>query len=216
MVSEVDISNFALQLLGAEQISSLTEGTVAANACNLSYDQSRKSALESHPWNFALKRVALSKLSAAPAFGFDNAFALPSDFIRMLATEKQQDLLQVTNPDFNGYVSISNSIAFADADYYKLEVQDGQKVLLSDDATKNIIYVYDVTDTSLFSPMFIDYHAAHLASKISYKVTGAQTSVERMLALAKEYKSLAQKSDGRQDTNRRTESSSYLASRYYP
>ena len=57
MASEVDICNRALSKLGAARITSLTEDSVNARACNAMYESVRDAELRAHPWNFAMKRV---------------------------------------------------------------------------------------------------------------------------------------------------------------
>jgi len=213
MVSKVDICNLALQNIGAKSITTLTDGTVEATECNLRYDTVRRSILELHPWNFAIKRAALNKLSTSPAFGADNQFGLPSDLVRMFATEEQTDFINFGS-NFNGYLTISNQTSFSRADEYKLEIAPtGEKVLLSDDAAKNIIYVFDQEDVAKFAPMFVELLAKALGAAIAYKVTNSRTMAS---AEKQEFTDMLRSSktvDAQQGTFERTEQSTYLGVR---
>lgn len=63
--SDVEICNSALQKLGAEDITSLSDNTRRAQLCNRQYNKIRKKLLRSHPWNFAIKRQFLSEVTDA-------------------------------------------------------------------------------------------------------------------------------------------------------
>ena len=82
--TKVSICNEALNLCGASSITSLDDGTDNARRCATIYDQTRKSLIRMHPWSCCKKRVVLSPTTTHPTFGFQNAFPLPSDFIRLL------------------------------------------------------------------------------------------------------------------------------------
>ena len=85
-MTEVDISNKALLLLGAEKIISFTDGTVNSTLCNDLWPVVRDSVLRAHPWNCVVKRAQLT-ISTTPAWGYSYAFALPSDCLRILEIE---------------------------------------------------------------------------------------------------------------------------------
>ena len=84
MTSKVSICNAALSMIGADSILAFDDSTKNARHCANVYEQTRRALLRSHPWNCAIKRVQLSPLANKPAFGYDNAFALPGDFIRVV------------------------------------------------------------------------------------------------------------------------------------
>ena len=84
--SETDIANSALAEIGARRITSLSDDSDSVRVCKEQFNNIRDSLLESHPWNFAIKRLQLGKLATSPEFGFDNQFQLPSDCLRVLGT----------------------------------------------------------------------------------------------------------------------------------
>lgn len=89
MSSAVQICSNALLMLGSQPINSLAEDPNQATsdrelaAANL-WPQVRNSMLRAHPWNCATRRLVLTPDSAAPAFGWNQQFLLPGDWLRTL------------------------------------------------------------------------------------------------------------------------------------
>lgn len=84
MATAVSICSNALLMLGDKPINSFAEASDRAKLAANLWPQLRDYVLRSHPWNCAVKRQVLSPLTAAPAFGFNYAFLLPSDWLRTL------------------------------------------------------------------------------------------------------------------------------------
>lgn len=83
--SDTDISNMAMSHLGQSPVNSITNPeSKAEHLLALWYDQSKRELLEMFDWNFAVKRMVLTKLSESPAFGYEAQFALPEDYISLL------------------------------------------------------------------------------------------------------------------------------------
>src|SRR5689334_5070061 len=79
--SPVAIANLALFRIGQRPITSFDDGTPIASLVSQNYDPARLAMLEAYPWGFAKTRVKLPALGAAPAFGWDYACQLPSDWV---------------------------------------------------------------------------------------------------------------------------------------
>lgn len=85
--SDVDICNLALDLLNQSPIESIdTPNDEASEACARWYHMVRASLLRQHPWKFASIRTVLASTTDYPIpFGYDVAWKLPSDYIRLIA-----------------------------------------------------------------------------------------------------------------------------------
>ena len=84
--TEVSICNEALSQIGAKSIISFDENTENARRCASIYESTRKALLRLHPWSFAKRRAQLAPISTYPSFGYQNAFPLPKDFLRVYDT----------------------------------------------------------------------------------------------------------------------------------
>ena len=152
MADAVGICNLALQLLGAKTISSLTEDTTAARACNRVYTHARDSELRDHPWSFARARVQIAADSTDPIFGANKKYLLPTDYLRMLPT--------------NGNNATPNQRDFQ---------IEGRYILTDDASPINLVYMKRVTDENEFDQLFVDLLVARIARDVCEKVTQSNT-----------------------------------------
>jgi hypothetical protein len=150
-VAAVDICNRALQKLGSASITSLTDGSPEATACNLAYEPCKLALLEQHEWGFSIKRDALSADSPAPTWGRENAFSFPSDCLR-LAHQYPED-----------------------NDYLIDTIIEGRKILTNESAPLYIRYVYNVTDTNEMTPLFREALATLIAFELCEQITQSNT-----------------------------------------
>lgn len=84
MATNIEICTNALLLLGDSAIASLEENTDRARRCASIYPQARRDVLRSHPWNCLVRRVQLAPMAQAPAFGWNQQFAVPGNLLRLL------------------------------------------------------------------------------------------------------------------------------------
>ena len=154
MASVVDICNGALNQLGATTILSLTEDSKNARLCNSRYTQVRDALFRTHPWNCLQKRIELAADTTAPAWGFTNAFTLPSDCLR---------LLRILDYDSN----------------YKVE---GRKILSNSSGMK-ILYVARVTDPNEYDELLRETLSASLGADIAFGVTSNNQTTQNMYSL---------------------------------
>lgn len=210
-VSKVDICNFALQEIGEESIISLSDDTVQAQQCNLRYDTVRRAMLEMHPWNFALTRQSLALTNDTDPFGdFNSVFQLPSNCLRVLATDRELDVNFGTDPLFNGYKTIGFQNSYTGKDRYKIE---GRKLYYDDDVCK-VLYIKDEEDTTVFSPLFVEGCSLYLSSRIAYKITGSRTLQAEQTQLFREWKREAALRDAQEGTTERSEVSRFVSVRF--
>lgn len=146
MSSAVSICSNALLALGAHPINSLEEATDYARTCANLYPVVRNDLLRRHPWKCAIKRVQLSPLSRAPAFGFGYQFPLPSDLIRVLSA--------------GGVPAGLN---------YRIEGHH----LLADVPLVQLSYVFRNEDEATWDATLVNLAEAVMAAKLAYPVTGS-------------------------------------------
>lgn len=151
MASVTEICNRALQHLGAKRISSLSEDSTNARACNTAYEAVRDAELRKHPWSFAIDRASLAASATAPAFGRANSFQLPSDFIRLLPPYPEDN---------------KNSRD------WQIE---GTKIYSDEDAPLKVRYIKREEDPNVMDPLFREALSAALAVSLAEALTQSNT-----------------------------------------
>jgi len=160
MATDVSICSNALRRLGDDPITSFSDDTERARLCNAFFPDARDHILRSHPWNFAITRASLSKLSAVPKYGYAYMYSLPNDpyCLRVLEMEFPDYIFKIENDATNG------------------------RVLLTDQDAAKILYVARITNPSLYDSMFVDLLTAKLSVDLCYAVTGStalQTQMDK-------------------------------------
>lgn len=141
-MTDIEICNGALLLLSEDTINNLEDASTAGKLCKNHYARSRDAVLRMHPWNFAVKRITLAKLSTpVPAFEYASYFQLPTDCLRLLSIYNLTD--------------------------YKIE---GRKII-SDATSINIRYVYRNVTVDEYDVSFVETLSAYLAFKFAYPIT---------------------------------------------
>lgn len=138
MATETEIVNAALRKTGGKRILDIGENVASAGIASDVLAQERDDLLRLHNWNFAINRKKLSRLSEAPVFGFEYAFSMPADCMRI--------------------VSVHNNDAGTGAVEYKAEsMAQGSgyiAAILCDSDELWLRYVRKVTDPNLMTPTF--------------------------------------------------------------
>ena len=79
--TSLSICSDALILLGAAPISSFTEGSDAAQACDRLYPNVRDTILSNYLWSWSVKKEQLGRLSFVPVDEWKYAYQLPGDML---------------------------------------------------------------------------------------------------------------------------------------
>ena len=77
--SKVDICARALVMIGAQPISSFTDGSTEALVASNVYEDILQASLTRHRWKFATNQKQLSLLSTAPVGRYEHPYQLPAD-----------------------------------------------------------------------------------------------------------------------------------------
>lgn len=154
-LTEEDIANMALTMLGQQPINSLSDTVNRAVMANARYADVRDMVLRAHPWNCAIKRDTLALNATAPEWGYSNTFSLPVDFVRLVSIEdpKQQYSIEAGN---QGDTS-------EDAN---------ELVILSDASEMKIRYVYQLTDVTKMDHTLKHAIATRLAAELAMAISG--------------------------------------------
>jgi len=163
MASLVQIANMALGEVGSEgqAITTIDDATTPARVCKRFIYQAIREALERGKWKCARKSAELAQITAAPDFGWDYVYQLPTDYIRLVSF---------------------NEVDSEEQDQELFERQ--RDTLLTDETTVSIIYIRDLTatgnDVNLMGPLLTKACYINLASKIAWSLQQSRTLKESL------------------------------------
>jgi hypothetical protein len=149
--SWVDVINGALIELGSAQIFSLSDTSKQARLGVQRFPFSRDEVLRMKPWKSAAARIQLPQLSQTPAFGFQYAYQLPIDYIRMIR-------------------------AHPDIMFYKIQ----GRTLLCNVTPAQIIYVSSPQSPVNLDPLLTETISMNLARKIGFSLVQEPSIVGEM------------------------------------
>lgn len=158
--STVEICNRALDLIGTDAITSLSDNSKAARLCNRNFNPVRDAVLRSYPWNCAMRRAQLPALATAPAFGYARAFQLPQGPV----------------PEYCLRVLNINGEPEHDIDY-RIE---GRTIVTDEAAPLELVYIARIEDPTQFDPLLDDVIAARLAADIAFSLVANATLVAEL------------------------------------
>lgn len=201
MTGTVDIANYALNIIGASNISALDENSKAARLVNQRYESIRDAVFRSHPWNCLIRRAELGQESEAPVFGYAYQYTLPTDPFCLRVLEFSNGSLSYPQDNMTNN---SGGPVF---------MIEGRK-LLTDEGTARIKYVGRVTDPQQYDSLLIEALSARLAAEIAYAVTGS-TSVSQLAdALYRDKLREARFVDATEGAPQKLEASDFIESRF--
>ncbi len=157
--TSVTICNAALIALGEDLIVALTDQTKRAYLCNARYDAVRRDVLRRRPWSCAKAQAQIAASVTGPSFGYANAFALPTDFLRLWDVEGDND---ATTSD------------------YPWELV-GAFIQTDDDGPINLNYVSDLQNTAQMDSLLVQCISLALAADICVALTQSQDKREKLL-----------------------------------
>jgi len=162
----VTVYNRALFKIGATSVSDPNESSSQGRVMRALYASVARNELRKRVWNFAKARAQLPASATAPAFGFDNAFPLPADFLRLVSLP---DIL--FDPTYRD-VTTDDDPPYA--------IESGQ-ILTNFDAPLNIIYLRDLTaQPELWDDSFVEVVACALAAEAASQLTKSDKTAARV------------------------------------
>ena len=182
MVTETDIANVALIMVGEAKINTLTDNKKAARLAKSLYTVSRDEAFDMPvDWKFATARRQLAQLAVTPASGYDFQYTLPTDVRRVMAqVEEDNDDIQFK---------------------WRREIFGDVAVLLTNETTAFIKYIVLITDTSLYPAWFVRLIYLNMAVKLAQPLKQDDKKVQQFAQLLELAMIDAEQSNGMEDVN---------------
>ena len=185
MASEVDLCNLALGSLGDEAtVAAISppDGSAQAAHCSRFYPIARDAIQEMHPWGFCTKRASLALLTATAPSEWAYVYAAPSDAVNLLAIYDPAAVddisAPVPMPGTPWGVTNAGQGVYTPQPYAAESLADGTDVIYTNIADAVLHYTSRVTDTTKFSPLFIEALAWLLASRLAGPILKGQVGAE--------------------------------------
>jgi hypothetical protein len=207
--SEVAICKLALSHIGARSsIISINppDSSVEAGYCATFYPLARQEMIESHPWTFAKKRVALA-LVDNPSTVWTYAYAKPSDCIQ------PQRILTTSTLDAFGFFPFGGLLR---ADEVALFTERGTAdfdnegdILLTHEEDAVLLYTADIVDVSKYTAGFTSALSLLLASYLAGAIIKGDTGATAANKLRAAYENVRGKAAAN-DANSSAEKSTHV------
>jgi hypothetical protein len=164
VASALDICNLALSHLGdSANVSSIDppEGSAQAEHCARFYPIARDSLLEMHNWSFATRRTQPALLAEDIDTAWTYAYAAPAGMVKPIA------------------VVVPGALDDADSQPYTVEtLSTGLVVVYTNTENAVLRYVARVTDTTKYTPLFVDALSWLLASYLAGPIIKGDSGVQ--------------------------------------
>jgi len=166
--TDVSICNKALVFLGASKITSFSDASAAADACNILYKEVKASTLAMYSWTFTLGKATLAQETTSPTNEWTYQYALPNDMLSGVPRAVRASTTAGSPLIKNWEIGQSSN---------------GGTVLFSDETTITIDYQKDVNEGALPS-YFVTLLAYQLAWHLAETMTDQTTKVELWRSIA--------------------------------
>lgn len=199
-----------LSRIRAGKIDSLNDNTVQADACSLWYEPMRDSLLEQYSWGFSVTTQPLA-LTSNDIFNWVYAYAYPSQclYIEGLIRNYEQYSSTAGNPRPRSIDDMVPGDFTAGVVYKQETLDDGTRLILSNEKELRARYRRVVTDPNKFSPLFVNALSALLAAQMAVPIIGADAGRAVSKDVMDDFKMLitnAQISDANQEHSETEES----------
>lgn len=161
--TDVKICNKALTYLGASTITSFSDGSPAANACDQIYKEVKSLCFGMYPWSFTTKKATLVRDSHTPASEWTYQYLLPNDMVNLVPRAVR------ASSDPGGVLQVGN--------WEMAQATGGYQVLMTDLTEVHIDYQKIIAEGSMptYFVQLLAYQLAwHLAEVITDQTTKAQ------------------------------------------
>ena len=166
--TDVSICNKALVFLGASKITSFSDASAAADACNILYKEVKASTLAMYSWTFTLGKATLAQETTSPTNEWTYQYALPNDMLSGVPRAVRASTTAGSPLIKNWEIGQSSN---------------GGTVLFSDETTITIDYQKDVNEGAMPS-YFVTLLAYQLAWHLAETMTDQTTKVELWRSIA--------------------------------
>ena len=152
------IANSALTLVGTRLLSAITDSSKECVLIKTNWDTYRRALLRIGLWKFAKQMTQLTADTTYQAkFGYNTRYPLPDDFIRLINFNE----LKGNSDGEDAPYRIMNGFIYTFMSY------------------ANLIYISDITDVSIWDPLFCETMSALIYTNLCKSLTGTDADPTR-------------------------------------
>lgn len=155
--SEAMIASLASSILDDQPVTSLSDDTTVARFMARWFGPARDALLQKYPWHFAKERRLLAADATKPAFGWDYAYTIPTDWVRVLP---------LTEGGEWGGREIPHAV-------------ESGKILTDAKPPLKVQGIKRVTNAAKFPPLFVAALSSRLALLGALNITGKSSYVDK-------------------------------------
>lgn len=168
-INSTDICNMALSRLGKYRISSMDEQTEAGRQCKLFYEATRQRLLREYNWGFAKRKEKLTLLDKFDP-DWPYVYAYPNQCI---CVRKVFTCFETEDAYGNDRVVRHRNGREDEKEKFDIiQVSDNVRGIGCDLQKAWLEYTYDVVDTKIFPPDFVEALTHLLAYNMALSLTG--------------------------------------------
>jgi len=177
MPSKIEICNLALSQIRADNINSLNEGSLEADACRAVYDEARWFVLRDAPWPFATETAALALLDTNHPDGWAYVYDYPSTCLKLLKVGpsgyfRPTRTRGVLNPyEFRPYY---DPPAYYPPLEYRVARVNSRRIILTDVDAAYAQTIVDVVDPTEFDAQFTQALMWYIAAQVAVPIIGVE------------------------------------------
>lgn len=210
--SPVEICNLALAWLGGDLIISLTDNTAEAKLCNAVYVPLRNAVIEEREWTFAVKRLEPAGLTTGPFYGYDKAFQIPPEVIRILQISRAGEVTDGATIE-GSFLSATRGGTGTGRETRIEWAREGDQVLANNSDRIYMRALVKVDDTTKFSAGFDQALAARIAMDLAIPITNSRGIQKDMAGMYVDKIKLAAAADGMQGRSQNVRSDAFTVVR---
>ncbi|MBL4589861.1 MAG: hypothetical protein JKY11_07285 [Alphaproteobacteria bacterium] len=173
-LNDVALCSRALIRIGAQPITSFDDGTAESEIAGALFSSTRDALLSAYAWSFSSGQVVLNQLAIPPVADYQNAYELPSDFLRAISA---------------GSGGKGRGLNFRIA----------RSALHTDASDVVLSYIFRPAEEE-FPPYFDAALISRLTAEFTIPITESTTRAEAMFRLAEQEYAKARQIDAQQDT----------------
>jgi hypothetical protein len=186
--SQVGIINLGYSRIGVTRISTLTEDTEQRIAATTIWEYIRDLVLEASDWRFAKTRAILAQLDETPVYGYNYAYALPADFLRLCLQKESDPPIYPSGAYSSAWTAEDVTILSRQYGYIIEALEDGTLCLFSDYDDSGgdplyITYIRREVDPAKYTAHFVSTFAFRLASELALTRTESRPKFADMMIL---------------------------------